>query len=333
MLRLCLHGLGIELSWPDAALAGSAGRILRPFVVSDLPPQVMPVIGQISHYDAAEVVKHLSSSAVRVPQVDPWLELYQDEERFWLVDERWGISQINFLRGQWRSWILPQPTADPLRIAEGAVLWPLAQLLRGRGLHLAPAIAVARDGWGVLILVPFSIERELVCLLRRGYRIVGQRWTALREEDGRIDLLHMPGVVERVFAPRPRLGLGIRQSHWVDLEREFPKSIQHHAFCDMVLMVEPGRRSAAHASDLSAPEAEQILRYDWPIVDIHPSRRSLSMPQRMAQMCRCATVQLSRNPEDLVVLLDSLRDTSPGHAPQVALFTRAGEARMTIRRR
>jgi hypothetical protein len=81
---------------------------------------------------------------------------------------------------------------------------------------------------------------------------------------------------------------------------------------------------------LSVPEAEQILRGAWPIIDIHPSGRSGLMPQQMAQLCRCAQVQLSRDTGDLLVLLDSLRDTTPGHAPRVALFTRPGKARMTI---
>jgi len=139
-------------------------------------------------------------------------------------------------------------------------------------------------------------------------------------------------VLDRAFPPRLRLGLGLPQSQWINIENEFPASTQHHAFCNTVLIVEPGRRSAAHASDLSRPEAEQILRADWPIVDIHPSRRPTLMPLRIANLCRCAQVQLSRNTDDLLILLDSLRDTTPGHAPRVALFTRPGTPRMTIRR-
>src|SRR5687767_15245632 len=38
-------------------------------------------------------------------------------------------------------------------------------------------------------------------------RLVGQRWTAVREEDGKIDLLHLPGRVQRVVTPRLRLAM------------------------------------------------------------------------------------------------------------------------------
>lgn len=321
-LKLCLHGLAVRIAAPGHQLDPYSRHLLRPFLVSDLPERVAATTGLIGSYNTKDVLQHLSSSARRVPQTDPWLELYQDGDRFWLVDERWGISEINLLRSQWRSWVLPSATADPVRRAEGAILWPLSQLLRPRGLHLLPAVALARDGCGTLILAPFSIEPELTRLMAAGYRLVSQRWTALRHEDGHISLLHMPGVVDRAFPPRLRTGTGVRESQWVDLAAQFPDSSQNHAFCDTVLIVEPGRRSVAHASDLSVPEAEQMLRGDWPIADIHPSRRSPQIPQRIARSCRCVQIQLSRNPDDLVVLMDSLRDTMPRRAPRVALFIR-----------
>jgi hypothetical protein len=327
--KLCLHGLSVKVDGHAPILAGYGEHLLKPFNVSDLPERVVPTRGVIDVYDEREVVKHLSTAAQRVSQVDPWLELYQEGEQFWLVDERWGIAELNFLKGQWRSWVLPRPTADAVRYVEGSLMWPLAQLLRPRGLHLLPAISAAKDGWGVLILAAFSLEPELTNLLKAGYRIIGQRWTALRDEDGRIDLLHMPGVVERMGPPRLRLGSLGGGTQWVDLEQEFSDCRQHHAFCDAVVIIEPGRRAGAHASELSVPEAEEILRADWPILDLHPSRRNGQLQQQIAQRCRCAQVQLSRNPEDLVVLLDSMRRTTPGHRPEVALFL--GKKRLLAR--
>ncbi len=331
-LTLSLHGLAVKIASSSQNLTHSINQFLQPFLVTDLPSGIPTTSGNIVGYETDEVLRHLSVSARRLPLTDPWLELYHDDERFWLVDDRWGIAEINFLRNQWRTWILPEPTADPVRLVEGAVLWPLAQLLRPRGLHLLPAISIARDDWGILILAPFSLEPELVRLLRAGYRVIGQRWTALREEDGRIHLLHMPGVVERAFLPRLRIGLGLRQSQWVNIENEFPSAHRNHACCRSVLIMEPGRRSAAHASDLSLPESEQILRADWPIVEVHPSRRHGLMPQRIANLCQCSQVQLSRNADDLLVLLDSLRDNTPGHPPRVALFTRPHAPRLTVHR-
>ncbi len=325
--KLCLHGLAIELNGRADLLSQYAQSMLRPFVVAAIPGKIPRIYGSIHPYEEAEVIKHLSSSAVRVPQDDPSLELYQDGERFWLVDERWGLSEVNCLKGQWRSWVLPQPSADVVRCAEGAVLWPLAQLLKGRGVHLLPAVSVVKDGWGVLILTPFSIEPELEQLLGSGYRLVGQRWTAVRERDGFIELLTMPGVMERTGPPRLRRALGDAGQQWVDLTLAHPQSIQRRAICDMVLMACPGRRATAHANDLSMPEAVMLLRQNWPIADIHPTRRPGQVPGRIAQLCRCVQVQLSRRAEDLVVLMDSLRQKAPAKGPQVAVFVDAGVKR------
>jgi hypothetical protein len=324
--KLCLHGLGVELSGGRELLGGYVERLLRPFEVSDLPEKMMPVVGQVSGYEEGEVLKCLSSRARRVSRLDPCLEVYQDGERFWVVDERWGICEINLLGGRWRSWILPRATADAVRVAEGAVLWPMAQLLRLKGLHLLPAVAVAREGWGALLLAPFSIEPELTRLLKEGYRLIGQRWAGLREEEGRIELLRMAGVMERLGPPRLRHLSGGDPAQWVDLEREYPQARQHHAFCEAVMIVEPGRRAVAHGNELSAAEAQEMLKCDWPIVEIHPSRRVGQLLGRLSQKCRCVQVQLSREAGDLLVLMESLRRGASGPVPQVSVFVN-GERR------
>lgn len=318
--RLCLHGLGVEISGCGELLRGYAEQLLLPFLVSDLPERPLPVTGQIRRYDEGEVLKCVSSRARRIPRLDPGLEVYQDGERFWAVDERWGICEIHLLTGRWRSWILPHPKADAVRIAEGAILWPMSQLLRLKGLHLLPAVAVAREGWGALLLAPFSIEPELTSLIQAGYRLIGQRWVALREQAGRIELLRMPGVVERLGPPRLRRLAGVNPTRWENLDNEFPHALQHQAFCDAVILVEPGRRSAAHGNDLSAPEAQELLRCDWPILDLHPSRRLAHFLNKLAQTCRCIQLQLSRQPDDLLVLLESLREHRPPPSPRVSVF-------------
>src|SRR4051794_22381010 len=166
------------------------------------------------------------------------------------------MAEITLLRAPWRSWVLPAPRIDPHACAELAVLWPLAQLLRGRGVHLVPAASVARDGWGALILSPFSVEPELTALVRAGWQIIGQRWTAVRDEraereegDG-LTLLHLPGWVERDLEPRvrfPRLPFGRRRdgayeaaggpalSAFADLAAEHPAARGHQAACGAVV--------------------------------------------------------------------------------------------------
>jgi hypothetical protein len=319
--RLCLHGLAVEIECNVRALNPVLDRLAEPFNVADLPEGFVPLQGSIAPYNEREVLPCLSGSARRLALHNPWMELYQEEQRFWIVDERWGMAEINLLRGQFRSWILPRPATDSIRIAEAAILWPMAQLVRQRGLHLMPAAAVSRSGFGVLLLCPIPIEPELMRLARAGYRLVAQQWTALREEDRRISMLHVPGAVERGTVPRPSHG-GPGGSRWVDLSSEFLGSTRNHSFCDLVLIAEPGRRPLARADELSVAEAIPALRRAWPIIDLHPPRRWSALADRIARLCRCAKVQLSHDPADLLTVLDSLRMTARQRSPRVTMFVR-----------
>lgn len=313
--KLCLHGLVVELNLGLRLIRKWAQHLFEPFLVNDQPDGLVPIEGVVRPYEQDDVMRHISPTAQRVPQVDPWLELYREDERFWLVDERWGICEVNFLKCQFRSWVLPRPTVDGLRCTEGAVLWPLAQLLRQRGLHLVPALSITRDGWGAMMIVPFSIEPELQHLLRNRYQIIGQRWTALREEDGRILMLRMPGVVERTCAPRLRDRCRWEAPEWVDLATALPDATRNYAFCNAVLVAEPGRRAVADMEPLPQLEAHELLRTTWPLIDVHPSRRSSALPATLSRQCKVAQVQLSRSADDLLSMLDRLQRATPAPTP------------------
>jgi len=308
--KLCIHGLAVEIACHVPQIRLQINHLAGPFSVSDVP-EGFATCGEIRPYVENEVVRHLSASAARMPLDDPWLEVYQDGERFWLVDERWGIAEINFLRGQWRSWVLERARAHPIQQVEGAVLWPMAQLLRTRGLHLVPAVAVARDGFGALVLSSFGIGRELERVIRGGYRIIGQRWTAMRSDGSRIELLHVPGAVELSEPPRLRRPDAMAGGQWADLSRRFPGCVQLHAFCDVVIVAEPGRRSDPQIYELTIPEAQDLLRQSWPLIDIHPTRKGGQFPTQLGRNCRCVQVQFSKDSGDLLLLLEALRAAAP----------------------
>jgi hypothetical protein len=310
--RFAVHGLAVDLLNDVPSLDDQASHWLEPFKADILPDGIACTTGQIRPYEVAEVMRHLSPTAVPMATPGQLLELYQEGERFWLVDDRWGLCEINVMKSAWRSWILPQPTLDPVRVAEMAILWPLAQLLRPKGLYLLPAAAAARGGWGVMILAPFNLEGELRALIHAGYNIVGQRWVALREDGGRIEMLQMPGEIERESSPRLRDAALGPASRWVDLTSEHCGIAQPHAFCDAVLVIEPGRRPSAHVTEVAAQRATDTIRRAWPITELHPFRKHGQLPIKLSQRCRSWQAQLSRRPEDLLVLLDSIR--APGRA-------------------
>jgi hypothetical protein len=311
LYRLSLHGLAVEVSSASDALDHELARFCQPFTVAGWPPGVMPARGLIRPYHQSDVSRHLSAKARRINGVDEPIDLYEDGERFWVIDDRFGLCEINLLKNQWRTWLLPQARLDPVRCAEFAVIWPMAQLLRSRGLHLLPAAAVTRGGRGVLILSETGIEAELANLLNAGYRIIGQRWTAVREEDGRIDLLHLPGRVQRPVPPRLQAAFdqsthqGADQSDWIDLADGRSGAEQNHAFCDAVLLIQRGRRSISAFSRLT-DDPLGALRAAWPIVQLRPQRRPSPLPAQLARQCSCWQARLSHDAADLLHIIPAM---------------------------
>lgn len=331
--RYILHGPPVEIDCAAPGIDDSIKAALRDFDVSEWPPGFTPAHGAILPYDSEQVLRRLSPTAKHIAGCDGLFEVYEDAERYWLVDERWGMCEINMLKGEWRSWVLPHLKVDATICVEGAVLWPMAQLLRAKGIFLVPAVSAVRDGWAALIICPYSLEQELALMIRAGYKLIGQRWTALREEDDRIAMLHMPGAVERAAGIRRlRLAGGEQeQPMWVDLSLEYPGSWQNHAFCDAVVIVEAGRRAQTALAEIEPAAAAETLRRSWPIIDLHPQRRHCQMPSRLAALARTAQVQLSRSPKQVLDVLDALRSAPVGRAtasgtgqPMLALTPWAG---------
>lgn len=220
--RFSLHGAAVELSCSVPNLRREIRATFGGFALQEADPR-SPCIGVIVPYEQAEVVRHLSSSAKLVSRTPELAEVYRDGERFWLVDDRWGVCELNLLKNTWRSWIVPAPELDPFRCMEMAAMWPLAHLLRGRGLHLTPAASVAQQGSGVLLISPFGLEPELVALRDVGYQFIGQRWTVLRNDEKEVLLLNLPGRVERNDL-RPRTPNFPESDNWIDLAEGRPNS-------------------------------------------------------------------------------------------------------------
>jgi hypothetical protein len=312
--KFTLHGPAIEIACDVPAIAGQICSLFEPFAVSGWPRGLVPTTGIVRPYIQSEVLRYLSPKARPVASTSDLVEIFQDGERFWLVDDRWGMVEVNMLRGQFRSWILENPRLDPVRCAEMAILWPLAQLLRAKGLYLVPSVSVVRDGWAAMILCPFTFEAEIISLIRAGYKVIGQRWTAVREEDGRLALLHVPGAIERSFIPRLRSSNSPpAESAWVDLSSEYIGSWQNHAFCDAILVAGSGRRDKAYIRDIDPSQSLDMLRRAWPIAELHPNGRQGQLPLKLAQHTRVCELQLSRSPRDLLDLLATLRSTPIGN--------------------
>lgn len=297
--RLSIHGLPAIIHCAVGSLDEMIRRTMAEFLVKVWPEKLVPCDGTIRPYNKDEVLKHLSNTAVRISGPRDPMELYQENERFWLIDDRWGLTEINLLKSQWRSWVLDDANLDVDRAFEMTLMWPAAQLLRARGLDLIPAATVNRNGWGLLILSPFNVEPELTALVKSGFRIVGQRWSALRDENSKITALHMPGQIERTVNLANGTG-----SSFINLEDEFVGSSADRGACDTIVLVEPGRRPTPYLRLIPASNALPALRRAWPIVELHPHRVHGQLPAKISRRCKVYTARLSRRPQDLLAMLE-----------------------------
>lgn len=310
-----VHGPAVDLTNCCPALDEQIRFFLGPFSQKRHAGQHHDVRGQILPFDLSEVTHSLSRAGTSRRHSDGLIEIYSHAEKHWVVDDRWGMCEIDLLKHRWRSWLIPNPTLDPIQIAEGAILWPLAQLLRARGIELVPAIAIERAGWGALVIAPYPIPREIARVIRAGYRVIGQRWTALAYTNGRIVLRRIPGLVESAASRGYSIS---RRPIWTDLTADNPWASADVAWCDTVLVIAPGRRSKTRGRIVPAGESHAALRRAWPIVDLPVNRARLRHPAAaLSRDCLCMNLQLSRHEDEFLDLVELAR-RRPG--PKVQVF-------------
>jgi hypothetical protein len=307
-VKLSLHGPAVELTCDVPTIRSRVAQVLGRFQVDELPETLGLIRGSVRPYNEAEVIRRLPLMAQPLHRPGELTEIYAHEERFWTIDDRWGMCEINLLRGQWQSWVLAQAKMDSMRLLDAAVLWPMSQLLKHRGLHLIPAASVVRGGMGIVLLSAVGLGPELAMLMAGGFRLVGQRWTILREQQENIELLHVPGAVERLAAAP----FGQVDCEWEDLSTHRADSEQRQAMCSAGMIVEAARRPRAHLDLLEAEDAAESLRRVWPIPELHLHRRHAHFAVQVSQLCPCFRLQLSREPRDILMLLNSLQTAAAG---------------------
>jgi hypothetical protein len=302
-----IHGPAVTLINSCRQLDEQIAFFLDPFALKRSSSEAVEIHGQIRPFDLAEVTRSFSAAADSRRSCDELVEIYSLAERHWIVDERWGVCEIDLLKHRWRSWLLPHPLLDPVPLAEAAVLQPMAQLLRLRAVDLVPAISIERSGWGALVIAPYPISAEISRIVRAGYRVIGQRWTALVRQNGRIALRRVPGVLESPASPGNSLS---RRSAWIDLTRDNPWASADLACCDAVLAIAPGRRSNSQGRVVPMGESQAFLRHAWPLRQLPLDRPRLHPAATLAGQCICLSLQLSRHEDEFLQLLEFARKRS-----------------------
>ena len=136
-------------------------------------------------------------------------------------------------------------------------------------------------------------------------------------------MLHLPGQVERAIGPvgprtSPRINAPASKTVWLDLMREFIGAGRSCAVCNAVMLVERGRRPVTLVRPVARASALAALRRAWPIVELHPHRRHGQLLAAVARCCSVFEMRLSRQPTDVLKLLDDARyERSPSIAATV----------------
>ncbi len=334
--KLVVHGTAVEINCACEELVPHLDHLVQPFREVSFPDGFVPLRGVIEPFDLEDVMLNLPARARPVPVDGQAFELFRDGDRYFRLDNSVGLTMVDLVRKRWQCWLTPEALqGDPVLLSDAAFLWPLAQLTAPRELHLLPAVAAAKDGFGVLLLGELPLGPELSTLLADGYSIIGQRWVALREEEpGKIAMLHLPGhVLQKPVPLGPSRFTGTSHEmkmataayttnrlrdqkqqdfpaaieQWTDLHASRPKSVQNHAFCDLILVCGLGRREQVRVKQAGWMSAMNVLRRSWPSIDLPPSRRGGKLVAKMASRVRVVEMQLSRDPSDLIKVLDLYR--------------------------
>jgi hypothetical protein len=291
---------------------------LRPFVQRRNQPVGRESCGQIRRFDLAEVTRSLADAGESQRRCDPLVSIYSHNEQHWILDDRWGVCEIDLLRHRWRSWVLPQTLLDPMQLAEAAVLQPMAHLLRLSGVELIPAVALERSGWATLIIAPYPIPTQISRAVRAGYRVIGQRWVALVRRTDRVVLRHLPGAMEAPAGGGKSIG---RRLQWIDITANNPWATAQTAWCDAVAVISPGRCSRSRARILLPAEVQSHIRHAWPVSTLGFDKPSLRHTASiLSRRCLCVSMQLSRHEDEFLNLIESMRKRT---APKVEVSIQA----------
>jgi hypothetical protein len=304
--RFSVYGAAVAISNGCGQLNDALRLFLRSFEVTRNSREGLETIGEIRPFELGEVTRSLLSAGETQRRCDALVSIYSRGERHWVLDDRWGVCEIDLLRHRWRSWVLPHASLDAVQLVESAVMQPLAQLLRPRGVELVPAVSLERGGWAALVIAPYPITAEVSGAIRAGYRVVGQRWTALLRKSDRIVLRHVPGVME---VPRGAGGKWIGKSiEWTDVTTGNPWATAETAWCDAVVTIGAGRRSRSCGRIVPAHEARGLLRRARSISALPVDWGCLQhCAAALAERCMCMQVELSRHEEEFLQLLEILR--------------------------
>lgn len=312
VLRLNLHGQAVDIRCSLPGLRQILLDLLGGLLVAELPDGFHSIDGRLDEYDDRSVARMVSGSARRLGAVGGLAELWGDGERFWMLDETWGICEINLLRRSWRACLLPRALNEPYRTLDHALFWPLSQLLVRNDMLLVPGASVIHGGRGVLLLAPFDLEPELHVYARSGQAVISQRWSSIRFDDGKPLLLTTPGRLERSMPPRRGQSASTLGPNWYDLTGLF--EAKPYAWCDLVVVVDPARRSSGVVRSLRGGTGSTALRGAWPIPEILPGHACGRLLGSLAHHATVVRAEFSRDAGQLHSLLsriESSREPAP----------------------
>ncbi|MGH2404158.1 MAG: hypothetical protein ACRDGN_06780, partial [bacterium] len=249
------------------------------------------------------------------------LDIYRQDGRWWYDLHNHGHLLHDPAAGRLSGHLLGEATLNPAFFFAYALLLPLDESLKHRGLFPIHASAVEKDGRAVLIPSRSGGGKTTSCLalLRAGYKSLSDDRPFLRERRSGevVEVLPFPDrfdVTEATIAFFPELQRWAqsspapgRRKRPVDPELIYPGCLGDAAVPELILFPQATAQQGHRVVPLpKATALQEILPHSLLVFDPQMSARQFDLLARLIKQADCYRLLLGSNPLELPTLVDSL---------------------------
>ncbi len=249
------------------------------------------------------------------------LDIYRQDGGWWYDLHDHGHLLHDPAGGRLTGNLVGAATLNPAFFFAYALLLPLDESLKHRGLFPIHASAVEKDGRAVMIPSRSGGGKTTSCLalLRAGYKSLSDDRPFLRERRGGrvVEVLPFPDrfdVTEATIAFFPELQRWAasaaapgRRKRPVDPELIYPGCVGDAAIPELILFPQATTQHGHRVVPLSKAMAlQEILPHSLLVFDPEMSARQFHLLARLIDQAECYRLLLGRNPLELPTLVDGL---------------------------
>jgi hypothetical protein len=249
------------------------------------------------------------------------LDIYRQDGCCWYDLHEYGYLLHDPAGGKLTGYLMEAAALNTALFSAYALLLPLSESLKYRGLFPIHASAVEKDGRAVLIPALSGRGKTTCCLalVRSGYKSLSDDRPFLRERRGDSAVEALPfwdrfDVTEATIAFFPELRSWARsvaapgrRKRPVDPELIYPGCLGEAAVPELILFPQATAQHENRAVPLpKALALQEILPHSLLVFDQMTSARQFQLLARLIDQADCYRLLLGRNPLELPALVDGL---------------------------